>query len=131
MTISKWVNLVFACVAILSFIVFDKALEWIWAVWGQSLPVDHQIIGSSLTLTTLLGLGMAVGLTLYLYRKPGTFSYMSEVVAELQRVTWPTMDETKRSTLVVIVFTILLSAYLAVFDWVWKIVTDFIISPGA
>ena len=131
MTISKWVNLAFACAAILAFIVFDKLLEWIWALWGESLFVDHQLLGGTLTLTTVIALALALGVTLYFYRKPGVFSYLSEVVAELQRVTWPTLDETKRSTLVVIVFTILLSAYLAAFDWIWKIVTDFIISPGA
>lgn len=131
MTISKWVNLIYACAAILAYIVFDKAMEWVWALWGEHLPADHQIIGNTLTLTSLIALALAVALTLYLYKKPGTFSYLGEVVAELQRVTWPTLDETKRSTLVVIIFTILLSAYLAVFDWIWKLVTDFLISPGA
>ncbi len=131
MTISKWVNLIYACGAILAYITFSKTLEWIWAIWGSSLPVNQQIIGNTLTLTGLIALGLTVALTLYFYRKPGAFSYLGEVVSELQRVTWPSIDETKRSTLIVIVFTIVLSAYLAVFDWVWKLVTDFLISPGA
>lgn len=130
MTISKWVNLIFAGVATLSFVFFDKALKWIWASWNETL-VDTALLGSYVTLTTLLALVLAIILTFYLYRKPGTFSYLSEVVVELTKVTWPSMDETKRSTVVVIMFTVLLSAYLAVFDWIWKIVTDFLISPGA
>jgi len=130
MTISKWVNLVFAGVAILAFVVFDKTLKLIWATWNKEL-IDYALLGSYVTLTTALAVGASIIFTFYLYRRPGTFGYLSECVSELQKVTWPSLDETKRSTVVVIVFTILLSTYLAMFDWVWKVVTDFIITPGA
>lgn len=130
MTISKWVNLIFAGVAILAFVFFDKSLKWIWSAWSKDL-IDYALLGSYVTLTTALALALAIVFTFWLYRRQGTFAYLSEVVVELKKVTWPSLDETKRSTVVVIVFTILLSAYLAVFDWIWKFVTDLIISPGA
>ncbi len=131
MTISKWVNLIFAGIAIIAFIVLDKALIW----GGTSLLtqnfLENALLGSYVKVHTVIAVALSVGLTLYLYRQADIFSYLSEVVIELQRVTWPSMDETRRSTIVVIVFTVLLSVYLAVFDYIWKIVTDFLITPGA
>ena len=129
MTISKWVTLIFASIAVTTFLVMDKALKLIWATWSKSL-IDYQVIGSTVTLTTALALAIGVAFTFYLYRKPGTLAYLSEVVSELGRVTWPSLDETKRSTVVVIVFTFMLSVYLAGFDWIWKIVTKFLITSG-
>ena len=129
MTISKWVNLVFAGIAILAFVIFDKAAKWLWVELKPT--VDYAILGSYITLTTFIGLVLALLLTVILYRAPGVFSYLSEVVAELKKVTWPTLDETKRSTVIVIVFTLLLSAYLAVADWIWQHVTQFLTTFGA
>ena len=125
MTISKWVNLIFACTFLVAFVTFNKAFIWIWELAELT---DYAILNRNVTLTTVLALATSVGLTFYLYRRPNAFEYMSEVVTELRRVTWPTLDETKRSTVVVIAFTILLSGYLAVFDWIWKIITDLLIT---
>ena len=127
MTISKWVNLIFASVFLVAFVTFNKAFIWIWEL---AKLTDYSIIPGwrTLTLTTALALAGAVGLTFYLYRMPNAFEYLGEVVTELRRVTWPTLDETKRSTVIVIAFTILLSGYLAVFDWIWKAITDLLIT---
>lgn len=129
MTISKWVNVIFVCVAMISFVVFNKSLEWLWSsVEGLT---NQSLLGSTyITTTSIIATALAAAFTFWLYRRPGTFSYLGEVVVELDKVTWPTLDETKRSTLIVIVFTVLLSSYLAVFDQIWKWVTDFIIKAG-
>ena len=129
MTISKLVHIVFLLIALVAFVVFDKTLKWIWAELKPT--VDYALLGSYVTLTSAIALGLAVLFTLFLYKKPGVFPYLSEVVAELKKVTWPSWDETKRSTVVVIVFTILLSAYLAAFDWVWQHITQFLTTLGA
>jgi preprotein translocase subunit SecE len=129
MTISKWVNLIFASIVVIAFVISDKALKLLFVNVDQL--TDTPILGRYVTLTTLIAVGVAVALTFWLYRKPGVFSYLSEVVAELRKVTWPSMDETKRSTFIVIVFTILLSGYLAIFDQIWKYLTELIITGGA
>ena len=130
MTISKWVHVILAAAALIAFFVYDRLLKQIWTFFNQTL-VDYTLLGSYVTLTTVIALALAIATWFFLYKRPGTFSYLGEIVAELQKVTWPSWEETKRSTLVVIVFTVLLSAYLAGMDWIWKIVTDFIITPGA
>ena len=89
------------------------------------------MLGTYVTLTRVIALALAALVTVIIYKRPGTFSYLSEVIAEMRKVTWPSIDETKRNTVVVIAFTIMLSGYLALFDWIWQIVTDFLITPGA
>ena len=129
MTISKWVNLVFVTIAALAFIVSDKILKLVFVHVDQLH--DTPLLGRYVTLTTLLAVAVGAAFTFWLYRKPGAFAYLGEVVAELRKVTWPSMDETKRSTLIVILFTILLSGYLAIFDQIWKFLTELIITGGA
>lgn len=128
MTISKWVHLTFVGIFLIAFVVLDKSLFWAWEVFDQA---NISVLGRYITLTRLLAMIGGVGFTFWFYRKEGVFAYMSEVVAELKKVQWPSMDETKRSTVVVIAFTILLSAFLAFFDWIWKYLTDFIFITGA
>lgn len=43
--------------------------------------------------------------------------YVRDVIAELKKVTWPTWEELKGSTMVVIVFSIIMGFYIAVIDF--------------
>lgn len=128
MTISKWVNLCYAALFITIFVVCDKSAKWLF----ESVEALHDtpLLGRYISVTTVVGALLAVGVTFWLYRKQDTFSYISEVITELQRVTWPHMEEVKRATMIVIVFTILVSAYLAGFDWIWKNLTDLLLAPN-
>ena len=42
--------------------------------------------------------------------------FFSEIVAELKKVTWPTTEELKESTRVVVVATIVLTMFIGVID---------------
>lgn len=128
MSISKWVNAIFIAIALVSFIVFDKTLK---LIFDNVDALTDVAFGNYVSVTTLIALGLAGVLTFLLYKRPDTFDYLSDVVIEMRKVTWPSWGETKRSTIIVIVFTIVLSLYLAVFDQVWKYLTDFIITGGA
>ncbi len=128
MTISKWVNLIYTSIAFLAYVVFSKALQLLFTNVDQL--TDTSLIGRYVTVTTLIAAGLSIALTAWMYRKSEIYAYISEVVVELRKVQWPTMDETRRSTLVVIVFTILLSSFLAFFDQVWKYLTDLLITGG-
>jgi len=53
--------------------------------------------------------------------------YLKEVVQELKKVTWPTWEELKGSTLVVVFFSIVMGLYVAAIDFgLAKIVEMFI-----
>lgn len=43
-------------------------------------------------------------------------NYIKEVIQELRKVTWPTMEELKGSTTVVIVFAIIMALFIATVD---------------
>ncbi|HPH46551.1 MAG TPA: preprotein translocase subunit SecE [Chryseolinea sp.] len=43
--------------------------------------------------------------------------YIKEVIQEMKKVTWPTWEELKGSTLVVILFSIIMGFYIAGLDF--------------
>lgn len=129
MDVSRLVNLIYVGIGILAFVIFDKALIWLW---NSVEALRHiGIIGDSVTVSTVIALALTVGLVLYLYKRSDVHSFLSEVVIELKKVTWPTWTETKRSTLIVIVFTVLLSVFLWGSDQLWSFLTDMLLTPGA
>jgi preprotein translocase subunit SecE len=53
--------------------------------------------------------------------------YVRDVIAELKKVTWPTWEELKGSTMVVIFFSVVMGFYVAVVDFsLSKIVKTFL-----
>ncbi|MBO5949675.1 MAG: preprotein translocase subunit SecE [Fibrobacteraceae bacterium] len=56
--------------------------------------------------------------------------YIKEVVQELKKVTWPTWEELKGSTLVVIIFSIIMGCYIAGLDFGLSWIIDKLLSGG-
>ena len=56
--------------------------------------------------------------------------YIKEVVQELKKVTWPTWEELKGSTLVVIIFSIIMGCYIAGLDFGLSWIIDQLLSGG-
>ena len=44
-------------------------------------------------------------------------NYFREVIAELRKAVWPTKEETRRLTVMVIIISVVVGALLAVFDF--------------
>lgn len=127
MEVSRYVNLTYALAFILSVITFNKMVAAIWEGF-ERLP-DVAIVGNTITLTDVIAVLLAALLIAYLYKREDYRTYVSEVMLELKKVTWPSWDETKRGTLVVILFTIVLSAFLWGSDQFWKYLTDLLLLP--
>ena len=53
--------------------------------------------------------------------------FLSEVKSELKKVNWPSRDELKGSTMVVIVLTFLLAFYIGVVDFLLSKIITFLI----
>lgn len=143
MDVKRLVNLVYVVTGVIVFVIFDKFLTWVWPTFeegvnslirsaGAESNVLHNwsILGSYITLTTFIAAGLTAITVYWLYAPDEYRSFLSEVVIELKKVTWPGWNETRRSTLIVIVFTIVLSGFLWVSDTVWKFVTDWILTPA-
>ncbi len=57
---------------------------------------------------------------------PRIRDFVQNVISELKKCTWPTREELKSSTVVVIVSMLILSVFVALADWVSQLVIRFI-----
>jgi preprotein translocase subunit SecE len=80
---------------------------------------DFAVIGDW-SLSTVLGFGLAAVAAVVVWRIPRTQTVSLEVALELQRVTWPSLRETRAATVAVIVASAVAAAILGVFDMVWS-----------
>ncbi|HPV03156.1 MAG TPA: preprotein translocase subunit SecE [Myxococcota bacterium] len=96
---------------------FGFMFEWL-------IPnLDKNIIGAQFTVSDLMGLLSGGVLAVWLWRNELVFKYGMEIVAELRNVTWPKWPETRTSTIVVIVTTVVVSLVLGFFDFVVGAIT--------
>lgn len=126
-----WVVIFFIAATLLVGYVFSLAFAEIFAAkWVLSIPftdisfektvvADPRLFGP-FHLSSLCGFGLAFLVGIYtgvLNRK--TRGYISEVVTEIDKVAWPTLNETWRATFVVIVTSCIAAAILGLFDKVF------------
>lgn len=77
------------------------------------------------------GICIAVATFFILLRNRPACVFTDEVVAELRKVVWPDKQETVRSTLVVVSFTVIVAGALGLYDYIWAGITrEFIFSAG-
>jgi preprotein translocase subunit SecE len=93
--------------------------------YTAGLP-DPAILGDQFTLTTVLGLVLALGAGIYGFKNERAHTYANEVVAELMKCTWPGKKETRTATVVVIVTSLIIALILGLFDAVWAQLTGLI-----
>lgn len=86
---------------------------------GYARVNDFEIAGGW-TLSTVLGFALAAVLAIVIWRIPKTQTVSLEIALELQRVTWPSLRETRAATVAVIVASFVAAAILGVFDLVWS-----------
>ena len=71
-----------------------------------------------LTLTSVVGFAIAVAFVLYLYFTPSMREGGLDIAAELKRVTWPSLAETRVSTIAVVIASLVAAIILFFFDFV-------------
>jgi len=86
-------------------------------LWNTFMPVSR-----------IVALAVAVGVTIYGLKSQKTFGYGLDVVAELRKVTWPSIEEVRAATIVTIVLVIIITILLGLFDFVWGGLTSLIYS---
>jgi preprotein translocase subunit SecE len=59
-----------------------------------------------------------------------TLQFFREVKVELQKVTFPTRQETMGSTIVVLVLTMIMGIYLGLSDWVLARIVQMLLQVG-
>jgi preprotein translocase subunit SecE len=116
----RWILLAFSIMAVIAAAVLVKALAGLWVVADLN---DRQLVGSQLTLTRALALAIVAGGAIFAYRHPRVAQISTEVAKELSDVTWPDRKELVKSTQVVVVMVVIVSAVLGVFDFVFSFLT--------
>jgi len=107
------------------------------AVRGLLVPtlaafeVSDPAVAGGILASDVVGIGVAAGAFIGLNRNPASRSFTDEAITELRKVTWPSREETVRSTIVVVVFSVVLAGALGFYDYVWAGLTRrFIFSEG-
>jgi preprotein translocase subunit SecE len=95
-------------------------LENVIALALSYLRVNDFAVMGDWSLSTVLGFVVAAAAAVVVWRIPRTQAVSLEVALELQRVTWPSLRETRAATLAVIVASAIASVILGVFDMVWS-----------
>jgi preprotein translocase subunit SecE len=113
------------CFGLVLWILVDKLLATVMG-WAGIAEYNFEMPSERFTLTTLLGLAVAGAMGAWAWRHPTLSTLSNEVVVELRKVTWPTAQETRAATLVVIVTVFIMSIFLGVFDMIWSRILDFI-----
>src|SRR3989338_9061606 len=113
-------KIVFGCVlifAVLVCAVFNQLLNALVAYF------DLFVYGSAVEIAArLVPIGVGIGTFAGLYRYPKSYQYMTEVVTELKKVTWPGSKDVRAATIVVIIGVLIAGAMLGVFDTLWSYV---------
>ena len=78
---------------------------------------------------TVIGLGLTGATAVYLWINPRTHEVSLEIVAELRKVSWPSLAETRAATIAVIVASVISAVLLGLFDVFWQFLTDKIQNP--
>lgn len=121
---SRWAHAVFAVFAGISAWMFSHLVEdlwsWSWAQWPATIPRPNEYWAQ--------GVGILIGLALmvWVWSRERYFKFVSEVVTEVSQIVWPTRQETKAATIVVVVITLICSGILFVMDQFWSASTDWI-----
>lgn len=87
---------------------------------------DKPLLGPRFSVSTLIAMCLGIVAALILWFHKDVNRLAMEVAVELRNVTWPTWPETRLSTIVVLVTTIVVSLILGLFDAIWGAVTTFI-----
>lgn len=111
----KWVNLSFLSAAALFGYITFSLMGTVAALYDVEARVENLDL-------YMRGLSVAFGLGLfvYFYTSQKINQYMHEVVAELARVTYPTGEDTYKTTIVVMIVVIILGAFLGGLDSFWS-----------
>lgn len=106
-----------------------------WVVWrmiestlGSVAPASDIVLFAGFRISLIVGLVVGVGFGIYAWGRETWREYVTEVVVELRRVTWPTSEETRVSTVQVIALAVTIALLLGVMDQVWRYLTDLLLN---
>ena len=110
----KWVNLSYLAVAALVGFIFFTLAHKIIGAYDLEARVSNIDV-----MVRVLSVVIGAVLFFILFRHEQAYQFMNEVVAELDKVTWPTQKDTTSATFIVIVMVLISGAVLGLLDYIW------------
>jgi preprotein translocase SecE subunit len=89
------------------------------------------VFEASESIPVLVALVISAGIAFFLWKKKVVHDFVTDVVVELHKVTWPSRKDVQGSTIVVIIGTLLLAVILFIFDYFWSWAIRGIINLGS
>jgi len=118
----KWVTLSYLAVAaLLSFVALQLGQRLVGAY-----DLEAKVRNAEMILRVVSILAGAI-LFFVLYRSEQATQFVSEVVVELSRVTWPTQKETSAATILVVIMVLISGLFLGFLDYLWTVILKWII----
>lgn len=97
------------------------------AVFAAMRWNDASLVGDSWTISSLLGYAVALAVAIGAWMNPRVRELSYEVAVELKKTTFPNAEETRVSTIAVVIFAFFSAAVLGIFDFVSsKLMTQWI-----
>ena len=129
MTNARIVQIGLVGLAILTGLFVEHVLVAAFATWSVTQPLTRPL-WSDWTWCSFIGLGLAGAAAFYVWVTPRLKEVALDIVAELRKVSWPSIPETRAATVAVIVASLIAAALLGMFDVFWQFLTDKIQNPS-
>ena len=120
--IRRYVSIVFLTSVALLLWLFMKIFQAIFNFW----PGVERPLFAGIHTSAALGFVAAVAVVALLWKNARVYQWVTDVVDQLVKVTWPTAEETRTSSITVVVFCVILGGILSVMDIVGKQLIDFV-----
>ena len=130
---TKYVHAAFFAAGILVAYLSGKILTLLWnslAEWPAAVRAVPQLLrygeGERETLGLVAGALIGVITVVQTYRKEHIRRWADDVAGELAKVTWPNRETVTNGTIVVVIATMIATAYVALLDKFWGFVTNLV-----
>ena len=112
----RWVQLTVLVVFLFLLWLTDRVTTLVWEMFAEPDPAVISI--GSIVVAGIVAWRM--------YSHADVKRWMTDVIGELTKVTWPMRKETSAATVVVIIASLIAAAILGAFDTAWSAITDLI-----
>src|SRR2546423_3384588 len=128
MTNQRIVAVGYIVLALLSGFFLEHVLLAGFGTFGVTQPLTRPL-WNDWTWSSFIGLLAAFGTAFYLWKNAKSREVSFEIAAELRKVSWPGLAETRAATVAVIVASLIAAALPGLFDVIWQYLTDKIQNP--
>jgi len=128
MTNTRMVAIGYVVLALAAGLFLEHVLLAAFGAFAPTQPLTRPLAGDW-SWSTIIGLALAAATAIYLWMNARTHEVSLEIAAELRKVSWPSLAETRAATVAVIVASIIAALLLGLFDVFWQFLTDKIQNP--